>query len=1007
MKTTLLVMTVAVAAAPLFAAQPPAAVAMALYEAYAGGNPASFRQLWADGVAPARLAEVDTPSRCLAPLGFADVQTTVGGDRAEVRLVAVMSRESRPAGRLSSEVEHSTIALRLASDQWRVERWTLAEDDLADRVVAAPSDAEARALVSRNVDLLDAAFYRDLRRRSTDLINRRQFTALQHLTSAMREFAGLTGDDGAFSTAFSLDSIADRLSDQPNLAKAEADTLLAIATAERAGDPDVLASALLNRARLIPWRDGNAAAGVPLFERVLSMRGRIDDAGLVARAAIQMAAWHKGRGDYRGAFPFIRIAQEIAEGRHITTASYEVELSLTDIYLSENDMELGIVHGIRARELAEAMHFEQGVIGMSADLARCYQRLGRRREFRRTADEALARASASPSAFSPFIARLQESVALDDLAQGDIAAADRSIGKAIEQSNKLEDDDVAAGVYDTLARVRLAQHRYRDAIAAAQEGIRIRAKQKAVTRTTPWFLAAQADLALGDRSAAYAALRSAADYGEQERAGIAGSERQLELSFEPTAAAYGLLVDMLVEDHRYEEAFFVAEKAKARTLLDVLASERSSIEEEIPSGELAEQQRLEQNLVEANRRGAGVEKARLELESFRTLMEARHPHLHATRGAAQLPSLQSLARLLSGRKVIVEYVVGADRLHLFILRRGQRGKVRLTVRTVAVGRVELVRAVDQLATALASRDAFYRKGARRLYDLALAPAMTASGGASLVTVVPDGVLWRVPFEALIDADQRFAVERRAFSYAPSAAILLAQPPRPAARALATSGHRFLAFGDPRLTATQIPPEPAEEGAAPAPIPEAEREVQRIGRLFGAKASQVYVGAEALESRCKQKAPEYEVIHFATHGVIDDASPMYSRLLLARQENDGEDGALEAREMMTMHLSADLVVLSACDTARGDVHAGEGLIGMTWALFAAGCPSVIASDWRVGSATTEILMESFYRNWLRARAAAQPFAKAEALRRARLSLLRDPRWRHPYYWAPFVLVGRGE
>lgn len=999
MKVVVVAMAAAVSATPLFAAQP-AAVAVALYEAYAGGNPAAFRQLWADGVAPARLAEVDTPSRCLVPLGFADVQTTVEGDHAEVRLVAVMSRESRPAGRFSYEIEHATVGLRRAGEQWRVERWTLAEDDLADRVVAAANDGEARALVSRNLDLLDALFYRDLRRRSTDLINRRQYAALQRLTSAMREFAGLTGDDGAFSTAYSLDSIADRLSDSPDLAKAEVDTQLAITTAERTGDPDVIASALLNRSRLIQFRDGNASAAVPLFERVLSMRDRIDDAGLVSRAAIQMAAWHRGSGDYRGAFPFLRIGQEIAERLHITSSMYEVELVLSDIYLSENDVELGIAHVIRARKFAEAMHYEAGFIGMSVDLARGYQRLGRRREFRKTADETLARASRSGSAFNQLIAKLLQAMALDDLAQGHLEAADRSIEKAMQDSKQLEDDEVASEVADTLARVRLAQHRYGDAIAAAQEGIRLRAKLKAVTRETPWFLAAEAHLALGDRAAAYAALRSAVDYGEQERAGIAGSERQLELSFEPTAAAYGLLVDMLVEDHRYEEAFFVAEKAKARTLLDVLASERSGVEGEIPSAELAEQQRLEQNLVEANRLNAGVQKARLELESYRTLMEARHPRLHATCGAARLTSLQSVAPLLRRNEVIVEYVVGAKRLHLFILRRGQRAGVRLTVRTVAVGRDEIVHAVDHLATALASRDLSYRKGARRLYDLALAPAMTVAGGASFVTVIPDDALWRVPFEALIGPDQKFAVERRAFSYAPSVAILLTQPPRLTPQTSSSTASRsFLGFGNPE--------EPAKESRGLAPIPEAEREVQQIKRLFGTKASRVYVGKEALESRAKRQAPEYEVLHFATHGVIDDANPMYSRLLLARQENDAEDGALEAREMMTMHLSADLVVLSACDTARGDVHAGEGLIGMTWALFAAGCPSVVASDWRVGSATTEILMESFYRNWLSARAAARPFAKAEALRRARLSLLRDPRWRHPYYWAPFVLVGRAE
>src|ERR1051326_7764484 len=97
-KKIVLALTVAVSATPLFAAQP-SAVAMALYETYAAGDPVPFKQLWADGVTPARLAEVDTPARCLTPIGFEDVRARVEGDRAEVHLVAVMSRVSRPAGR--------------------------------------------------------------------------------------------------------------------------------------------------------------------------------------------------------------------------------------------------------------------------------------------------------------------------------------------------------------------------------------------------------------------------------------------------------------------------------------------------------------------------------------------------------------------------------------------------------------------------------------------------------------------------------------------------------------------------------------------------------------------------------------------------------------------------------------------------------------------------------------------------------------------------------------------
>jgi len=219
------------------------------------------------------------------------------------------------------------------------------------------------------------------------------------------------------------------------------------------------------------------------------------------------------------------------------------------------------------------------------------------------------------------------------------------------------------------------------------------------------------------------------------------------------------------------------------------------------------------------------------------------------------------------------------------------------------------------------------------------------------------------------------------------------------------GQLFLGFGDPRLDILSRDLPAGERGTSTAPIPEAAREVETIARIVGPRSSAVFIGADALESRAKAEAPRFRIVHLATHGVLDDANPMYSRLLLSRRNGDGEDGVLEAREMLDFHLRADLVVLSACDTARGGVHAGEGLIGMSWALFAAGSPSVIASQWRVGSARTETLMTTFYRRWMKEPHA--PFSKARALRAARLALLHDPDYRHPYYWSPFVLIGSAD
>ena len=127
--------------------------------------------------------------------------------------------------------------------------------------------------------------------------------------------------------------------------------------------------------------------------------------------------------------------------------------------------------------------------------------------------------------------------------------------------------------------------------------------------------------------------------------------------------------------------------------------------------------------------------------------------------------------------------------------------------------------------------------------------------------------------------------------------------------------------------------------------------------------------------------------------------MYSRLVLAQDENNSkEDGLLEAWEIMNLDLPAEMVVLSACETARGRVGAGEGVIGLTWSVFVAGSPTTVVSQWKVDAASTNDLMVEFHRR------AMNGEGKAQALRQAMLKVLRGERWKHPFYWAGFVVVG---
>jgi CHAT domain-containing protein len=267
-----------------------------------------------------------------------------------------------------------------------------------------------------------------------------------------------------------------------------------------------------------------------------------------------------------------------------------------------------------------------------------------------------------------------------------------------------------------------------------------------------------------------------------------------------------------------------------------------------------------------------------------------------------------------------------------------------------------------------------------------------------VVIVPDGALWELPFQALRPRDGRFLIEDVAVSYAPSLSVLrdMQAPRRPRGR----PDGALLAMGNPELGAGARRRSPSPLMSSPLePLPETETQVREIARFYDPHTTAVRTGMAASESWLKAEAAHYRILHLATHGVLDDSSPLYSELVLAAPAaGDHDDGLLEAREILDLDLGADLAVLSACETGRGRAGAGEGLIGMTWAFFVAGCPTTVASQWKVEAASTNRLMLAFHRQL---RTGHPP---AEALRLAALEQLHRQDQRHPFYWAGFVAMG---
>jgi CHAT domain-containing protein len=407
-----------------------------------------------------------------------------------------------------------------------------------------------------------------------------------------------------------------------------------------------------------------------------------------------------------------------------------------------------------------------------------------------------------------------------------------------------------------------------------------------------------------------------------------------------------------------------------------------------------------------------LKSSRLRYDAFRVRLFASHPELRVLRGesgaltAAAASQWVQASRSRPGKQglAVLKYVIADERTWLFAI----EPSGRLAARPIPITRDELRRRVAGLRSALRDREggklgssARIGSALRRL-DLLLTPASDALGGAGAVCIVPDGVLWEVPFSALRLPGGRHLVERAPVFCAPSVTALKAMCERPRKKAAALLLALAPFAGTSERGASSLARRMPLRGTYGA-LPASAAEVSSLGRLFGGKP---LLGAAATESRARQDMARARFLHFATHGVFDPARGMHSGMVMAEEPRTAaddtgdspQDGFLEAREIAEMRLVADLAVLSACETGRGELSRGEGIIGLSWAFSAAGCPSTVVSQWKVSDTSTSVFMDAFYRHLKAGK------GRAEALRQAQLQLLGGRRHSHPYYWAPFILVG---
>ena len=518
-----------------------------------------------------------------------------------------------------------------------------------------------------------------------------------------------------------------------------------------------------------------------------------------------------------------------------------------------------------------------------------------------------------------------------------------------------------------------------------------------------------------------------------------------------------LYIDLLMRLHKENPsqqldraAFNASETGRARSLLELLNEARAEINHGVDPELLERKHRLGESI--AN-----------QAESQIRLLGGKHTEEQATDAAKKLAALTSeyeqvearirdaspqydaliqpvplkleeiQKQVLDSETVLLEYSLGEQRSFLWAVTTGAFKTYELPNRATLE---PLARRVNELLTArnksvsnetieqrrqrLEAADAEYLKAATSLSQMLLGPAAGELKNKRLL-IVSDGVLQFIPFAGLPNPTngQPLIVNHEIVTAPSSAVVALLRKEtanrQPAAKTLAVLADPVFSNDDPRVTTARLAHATPndERGAVSRSASEVGLDDLRRLRFSRQEADEIarYANGdlklEAVDFKANRalatsaELGQYRIVHFATHGLINNTHPELSGIVLSLVDEQGrpQNGFLRLYDLYNLKLSADLVVLSACQTALGKEIKGEGLVGLTRGFMYAGVPRVVASLWQIDDRASAEFMKRFYREML-----GNKLRPAAALRAAQVSMQQDKRWNHPHYWAAFTLQG---
>ncbi len=483
-----------------------------------------------------------------------------------------------------------------------------------------------------------------------------------------------------------------------------------------------------------------------------------------------------------------------------------------------------------------------------------------------------------------------------------------------------------------------------------------------------------------------------------------------------------LFIQLYRDNHDPEyaaEAYGNFERAKARAFLDSIEVSKIDLSKGIDQRLLNRETDLMNDISQLHTKllipqlssaqrdeiSQDLEEHEAQLESVRREIRDASPVYANLKYPKTLTLEEAQHGLIDGETACFAYLLAKERSYGFAI----------TSRDIKIfplpDRKELQRKVQGYLMAITDvTDTDFHLG-QELYDSLIRPG--TSSGIKRLIIVPDDVLYFLPFETLLTGDKNgeWLIKDYSIAYAPSLSALRELIDRQKA-----NGHRterdLLALGDPSFGANETKPvigggdviqdSRYQDETKFSRLKYSGVEIEKIARLFKPSRRTILERDNASEENFKnQKLADFRVIHFATHAFIDDSKPARSAIVLALDEDPREDGFLQTREIFNLKMQADLVVLSACQTGLGQYIRGEGIEGLSRAFFYAGSSSVLLSLWAVNDQASYQLLERFYVHLRSARPVM------DSLRLAKLEMIDSGVLSHPYYWAGFVVSGNSD